>query len=43
LSPQEANDEYGLKLTDEDRDYKYIDGMNIPIFCAAMMSLFEGN
>jgi amino acid permease len=43
MSPQEADDTYGLKLTDDDRDYKYIDAMNIPIFCAAMMSLFEGN
>jgi amino acid permease len=43
MSPQEADDTYGLKITDDDRDYKYFDGMMIPIFCAAMMSLFEGN
>lgn len=43
MSPQEANDTYGTKITDDDRDYKYFDGMMIPVFCAAMMSLFEGN
>ena len=43
MSPQEANDTYGTKITDDDRDYKIFDGMMLPIFCAAMMSLFEGN
>ena len=43
MSPQEADDTYGLHITDDDRDYKYFDGLMIPIFCAAMMSLFEGN
>ena len=43
MSPQEADDTYGLHITDDDRDYKYFDGMMLPIFCAAMMSLFEGN
>lgn len=42
-SPQEANDVYGTHLTDEDRDYNVFDGMMLPIFCASMMSLFEGN
>jgi proton-coupled amino acid transporter len=42
-SPQEANEVYGTHITDEDRDYKYFDGMMLPIFCASMMSLFEGN
>ena len=43
LAIQAANDTYGTKITDDDRDYKIFDGMMLPIFCAAMMSLFEGN
>jgi len=43
MSPQEANETYGTHITDDDRDYKLFDGMMLPIFCAAMMSLFEGN
>lgn len=43
MSPDEANDTYGTHITDDDRDYKVFDGMMLPIFCAAMMSLFEGN
>jgi len=30
-------------LTEDDRDYKIFDWMLLPIFCASMMSLFEGN
>ena len=43
MSVDEANSTYGLHLTEEDRDYKIFDGMMVPVFCAAMMSLFEGN
>ena len=43
MSPQEANDAYGTEITDEDRDYNYFDGLMIPVFCATMMTLFEGN
>ena len=43
MSPQEANDAYGTDITDEDRDYNYIDWLMIPVFCATMMTLFEGN
>lgn len=42
-SPQELEDEYHITVTEDDRDYKYIDWVMLPIFCATMMTLFEGN
>jgi len=30
-------------LTEEDRDYVGIDFAALPMFCAAMMCIFEGN
>ena len=42
-SPQEVEDEYHIHLTDDDRQYTMFDGMMLPIFCATMMTLFEGN
>lgn len=42
-SPQEVNDDYGLPLTEEDRTYNSWDWLMIPVFCATMMTLFEGN
>ena len=35
--------EYGLKITAEDREYVEWNFAEIPMFCAAMMNLFEGN
>ena len=43
MTPDEIYDEYDLKITDEDRQYNYWDTWMIPIFCATMMCLFEGN
>ena len=40
LSPEEANAEYGLELTEEDRNYKKIDLFMVPVFGATMMSMF---
>jgi amino acid permease len=42
-SPEENQNDYGLDITDEDRDYNYWDSLMIPVFCATMMTLFEGN
>lgn len=42
-SPADVQEELHIKLTDEDRNYNYWDWGMIPVFCAAMMSLFEGN
>jgi hypothetical protein len=44
LSPDEVNERYpGMHLKDEDRDYNQIDWVMVPVFCATMMTLFEGN
>jgi len=32
-----------IKLTEDDRNYKSFEIIYLPIFCANMMSLFEGN
>lgn len=37
------NDTYNLPLTEEDRNYNYWDTSMLPLFCATMMTLFEGN
>ena len=42
-SPQEVEDDYHVQITEEDRQYNMFDGMMLPIFCATMMTLFEGN
>lgn len=42
-TPQEVQDEYHISLTDDDRDYKYWDTINIPIFISTFMNVFEGN
>lgn len=43
MSVDEANKTYGLHLTEADRDYKLFDGMMVPVFSGAMMSLLDGN
>jgi hypothetical protein len=43
MSPEEANSTYGLHLKDDDRDYVGVDWIMVPVFCATMMTLFEGN
>jgi len=43
MSPQEASQTYGIELTEEDRKYTELDWLMIPVFCATMMTLFEGN
>jgi amino acid permease len=43
MTPQEVNDEYHLDLTEDDRNYNYWDTSMLPLFCATMMTLFEGN
>jgi len=42
-SADEDRDDYGLAITEDDRDYNYFDGMMIPVVCATLNSLFEGN
>lgn len=42
-TPQEVQEEYHIKLTDDDRDYNYWNSSMIPVFCVAMMTLFEAN
>jgi hypothetical protein len=37
----EANNH--IKLTEDDRSYKTFEILYLPVFCANMMSLFEGN
>jgi amino acid permease len=32
-----------MHLKEEDRDYNQIDWVMVPVFCATMMTLFEGN
>ena len=43
MSPQELKDNYELDNSDYDREYNYWDTMMIPVFCATIMTLFEGN
>lgn len=43
MSPKEVSDNYNIPLTDDDRNYNTWDWMMIPVFCATMMTLFEGN
>ena len=40
MTSKELEDSYEMKLSDENRDYNYWDGMMIPVFCAAAMNLF---
>jgi amino acid permease len=42
-SPADVEAENHIKLTEEDRNYKQFDLLFLPVFCANMMSLFEGN
>ena len=42
-SPAEVESDYHIPLTDNDRNYKQFEIIYLPIFCANMMSLFEGN
>jgi len=42
-SPEENEADYHLDIKEEDRVYNYWDSLMVPVFCAAMMSLFEGN
>jgi len=39
----EVDSEYGLHMTEEDRQYKYFDGLMWPVVASALMSLFEGS
>jgi hypothetical protein len=43
MSVDEANDAYGLKLTEDSRDYVYWNPIMLPVFMATINSLFEGN
>lgn len=42
-SLEEDEADYKLTITEEDRDYVYFNGMMVPVVCAALNSLFEGN
>lgn len=39
----ELKDKFGLVITDDDRDYRWADFSNFPMFIGASMTLFEGN
>ena len=39
----DLNKNYEIKLLPEDREYVEWDVTAIPMFCSAMMNLFEGN
>jgi hypothetical protein len=41
--PEELEADYGLKITDENRDYVMWNPIMLPVFCAAINGLFEGN
>jgi len=43
MPPSEVNDDLHIPLTDEDRNYVYFNPIMIPVFCATINSLFEGN
>ena len=42
-SPEENEEDYNLHITEEDKDYTQLNWAMLPIFCATMNSLFEGN
>ena len=42
-SPKEANDDFGTKISDDQRDYNMVTWEYIPVFAASMNSLYEGN
>jgi len=39
----ELRETYEIHMVKEDREYMMLDMEGIPMFCAAMMTLFEGN
>jgi hypothetical protein len=42
-TPEDANNEYGTNIKDEDRDFNMVSYDYIPVFAASMNSLYEGN
>ena len=42
-SVEEVQTNYNIELEEEDRAYLSINFAALPMFCAAMMTLFEGN
>lgn len=42
-TPEETEEQYKVKITDEDRDYVYFDGWMVPVVTATLNSLYEGN
>lgn len=42
-SAAEVEADHHIKLTEDDRNYKTFELIYLPVFCANMMSLFEGN
>ena len=40
---QTTFEEYGILITEQDRNYKTFDVAALPMFCATMMNIFEGN
>jgi len=43
LPVDKLKETYNLELTEEDREYVMLDIQAVPMFSAAMMTLFEGN
>ena len=42
-SVEEANADYETGLTEDNRDWNYWSWAYLPVFCASMNALFEGN
>ena len=43
MTAEEASETYHIQLTEDDRVYNQWDTSMLPLFCATMMTLFEGN
>ena len=42
-TPEDANNEYGTQIKDEEREYNMVTWDYVPVFAASMNSLYEGN
>ena len=42
-TPEDANNDLGTHIDDGQRDYNMVTYSMIPVFCASMNSLYEGN
>lgn len=42
-TPEETEEQYKIKITEEDRDYVYFNGWMVPVTTATLNCLYEGN